>query len=577
MATVIHATHEALFKIGGIGAVLEGLLTSQSYKNAIDRTFLVGPIFVWNPEGRLEENGEVLYSRVTGVDQNNYGKILGPIEERYGTKIIYGRRRLKKTLHGASTPVEVVLVDQHTFDLKRLEDFKYFLAEWFGLNCAAFEHIQDFEQYIKIAAPGFEACKLLLGQDPGPHHVIAHEFMGVPLALRALLEKDPRFRTIFHAHETATIRPIVEEDLGHDTRFYNVLQHAFDHGLFLEDCFGPQDGFYKHVLLSLSHHFDRIFAVGDYVIQELQFLSPSFRSRPIHLVYNGIPAAELSLGERRSSKRMLTRYAGRLLGFEPDYVFAHVSRLVKSKGVWRDLRVLEHLADLLRYENKTAVLFLLSSSVAEGRSIEDIEKMEKEYGWPVEHKEGWPDLVGYEAEFYKAVRHFNATTSHVRVVFLNQFGWSQDRCGKRMPREMRFEDLRKGQDVEFGQSIYEPFGIAQLEALSFGGICVPSNVCGCAGFVDKIRGEQKTKNVIVADYITLPRKVPYLHDLLSIGLKERNEVETLNSMKVASMIFAFLPRTQREERILLEKGQALAGQMSWDAVARDYFLPGLPS
>ena len=41
-----------------------------------------------------------------------------------------------------------------------------------------------------------------------------------------------------------------------------------------------------------------------------------------------------------------------------------------------------------------------------------------------------------------------------------------------MPADMEFMDIRKGSDAEFGQSIYEPFGIAQVEPISFGGICV---------------------------------------------------------------------------------------------------------
>ena len=60
MATAIHATHEALFKIGGIGAVIEGLATSDCYQREIDRTLLFGPALVQNPETRLLAQGDVL-------------------------------------------------------------------------------------------------------------------------------------------------------------------------------------------------------------------------------------------------------------------------------------------------------------------------------------------------------------------------------------------------------------------------------------------------------------------------------------------------------------------------------------
>ena len=40
--TLIHVTHEAHEKMGGIGAVLEGLLTARAYQNVVARTLLVG-------------------------------------------------------------------------------------------------------------------------------------------------------------------------------------------------------------------------------------------------------------------------------------------------------------------------------------------------------------------------------------------------------------------------------------------------------------------------------------------------------------------------------------------------------
>ncbi|MHC4412449.1 MAG: hypothetical protein ACYSW6_05670 [Planctomycetota bacterium] len=43
--TVVHVTHEATGKIGGIGAVLQGFFTSNAYLEAVDRSILVGPLF----------------------------------------------------------------------------------------------------------------------------------------------------------------------------------------------------------------------------------------------------------------------------------------------------------------------------------------------------------------------------------------------------------------------------------------------------------------------------------------------------------------------------------------------------
>src|SRR5437588_11530906 len=99
-----------------------------------------------------------------------------------------------------------------------------------------------------------------------------------------------------------------------------------------------------------------------------------------------------------------------------------------------------------------------------------------------------------------------------------------------MPPDMEFMDIRKGSDVEFGQSIYEPFGIAQVEPISFGGICVYSNVCGCAGLVDHAAGvpagtPDATPNAIVADYTDLPDKGLRIEQLMTIRRTERDTNE----------------------------------------------------
>ena len=49
MQTAVHVTHEAIQKIGGIGAVLHGLLTSKVYLEQVPRNILVGPF--WPGDG----------------------------------------------------------------------------------------------------------------------------------------------------------------------------------------------------------------------------------------------------------------------------------------------------------------------------------------------------------------------------------------------------------------------------------------------------------------------------------------------------------------------------------------------
>ena len=91
-------------------------------------------------------------------------------------------------------------------------------------------------------------------------------------------------------------------------------------------------------------------------------------------------------------------------------------------------------------------------------------------------REGWPDLSGGEADFYTAIQQFNARSRNIKAIFINQFGFDPKSCGRHMPGDVESMDIRKGADVEFGQSIYEPFGIAQFEPLTFGAICVATNL-----------------------------------------------------------------------------------------------------
>jgi len=390
-----------------------------------------------------------------------------------------------------------------------------------------------------------------------------------------VLEGDKgNFRTIFYAHECATMRRIVEGHPGHDTMFYNVLRSAMAEGHFVEDVFGDQSGYYKHALVKAARYCDSVFAVGDYTLKEMRFLGNELVHTDMQIAYNGVPCWKLSVDEKMRSRRKLQQYCKTLLKYEPDYVFTHVTRLVPSKGLWRDLRVLEHMEQQLRARGETAVLFTLSTEVPARRG-DDIKRMEQHYHWPVVHREGLPDLSNGEAAYYQGVQEFNAQSRNIKVVFLNQFGFEQKLCGMRMPADMEFMDIRKGSDVEFGQSIYEPFGIAQVEPISFGGICVFSECCGCAGFVNKAAGGQPNPNYIVADYTELPTAGLRPEQLLSIGQPQRDQVENTVAQMVANELIERLPRSPEQFEQFIERGYNLAQQMSWDAVAREYVVPGI--
>jgi len=577
MRTVVHVTHEAVEKIGGIGAVLEGLLTSAAYNKAVDRSILVCPLFTTEGpmQTRLGRGGEVLYSSVDGHIRNEWALKFRSVELEHNVGIVYGRRTFVNFDTGLRVSPEVILIDLSRADSRKTNEFKAKLWEVFGIDSIRYENSWDYEQWVKLAPSALAVIEAVGGVPQDGHCVItAHEFMGMPTALGAIASSRPNYRTMFYAHEVATIRKIVEDHPGHDTMFYNVLRAARRDDLFLEDVFGPQDHYFKHALVSASKYCDNILAVGDYVLKELRFLGPEFEHVDIELCYNGIPASKSDMKQRLLSKAKLQRYCEILLDYRPDYVFSHVSRLTVSKGLWRDLRILEHIERAFRQQNKSAILYMLSTELPRRRR-DDILHMERWWRWPVAHRETAPDLSGGEAALYAGIQEFNAKARNLKVLFINQFGFDQQSCGLRMPADMEFIDIRRGTDLEFGQSVYEPFGIAMLEPLTFGGICVESNVCGNVGFLHDVSGDELPENVIITDYTDLDEPAAEIEELLRIDQTKRNHVEQRVARRIAEQILRTLPRDNAHMEKLIETGYQMASKMNWDVVARDYFLPAV--
>ena len=183
--TLAHVTHEAVEKIGGIGTVLEGLLTSPVYQRHVRRSILVGPgsgRIEADPADRLGTGGTVLYSGVDGTDTLNVGPKLRPIELAFGVSILYGRRTYAIPGDERTGEAEVLLIDVYRANRERLGVFKHRLYERFGLDSLRYENDWGYEEYIRLAEPAFYALTALLGDDELPCVLLAHEFMGLPAA-----------------------------------------------------------------------------------------------------------------------------------------------------------------------------------------------------------------------------------------------------------------------------------------------------------------------------------------------------------------------------------------------------------
>ena len=70
--TLAHVTHEAVEQVGGIGTVLQGLISSPTYQQHVKRSILIGPTathIAADPKDRLGEHGQVLYSSIDQIDE----------------------------------------------------------------------------------------------------------------------------------------------------------------------------------------------------------------------------------------------------------------------------------------------------------------------------------------------------------------------------------------------------------------------------------------------------------------------------------------------------------------------------
>ncbi len=575
MFNAIHVTHEAVYKVGGIGTVLEGLINSRAYRDGVGRTILVCPLFYPENTQRFGPGGVIEYSSLDHVHDGPYAAEFARIEREWNVRIAYGRRPLEDEPSGRRMVCEVLLVDLRGINRARVNDIKWRLWREYGLRSDRFEHIWEYEQYVQVAGPAVAALEAMrIGAAETPAVVFAHEFMGVPTALALQSLCRPRYRTLFYAHEVAPVRRIVEGHPGHDVMFYSALRLSRAGNLNVEQVFGPQDDYHKCAVIDAAKYCDGVLAVGDHVPDELVFVGPDYERIDIVVAYNGVPVRKTTLDERRASREKLGAYFDALLGWRPDLIFTHVTRMADSKAMWRDIDVLTALDARLRERGQTAALLVLSTELPR-RPLHAVLRMEQQWDWPLAHREGDPDLTQGEARYYTRVQAFNARAQNTRIVYLNQFGFDRSTCGLRVPEQVEFLDIRRASDVEFGLSLYEPFGISPLETLTYGGLCAISTTCGCTGFVRQAAGNRAPANVILANYIEGVRRPRALRDVLSVENAERRDVERRVAEQIAEQILKRLPSNDAEREAMMKSGYELARKMGWDAVSERFVMPAI--
>jgi len=234
--------------------------------------------------------------------------------------------------------------------------------------------------------------------------------------------------------------------------------------------------------------------------------------------------------------------------------------------------LLEELDEFMAERSQTGFYVLLSTLIGNGRPSSETSRMEREYGWPVLHKEGWPDLVGMETEIYNDIATFNAKSKAVKAVFINQFGFNRHSCGNRVPENAEWLDLRIGSDAEFGMSIYEPFGIAQIETIQFGGLAVLSSSCGCSGLIMS-KFEKEPDCFHILDF-SKSQKALTIEELLSMDKIERTETERKIIKREAASVLKKLEAVQNSKKLenRLKRSVRSSFEIDWDHIVSKNIL-----
>jgi len=565
----VHITHEAQRKYGGIGAVINGLVPAGVYGRTFDQTLLYGPLFETEGplENRLAGQGKVIYSGPDGYDPAGKGKLLAPLEDRYGIGLVYGRRRIFSQLSpDKGREVEVVLADLRFARPGAVAALKGLFKDRFGLDSARYND-WDYEQYLRLAIPYLDLLEALYPGQAAVH--LAHEYMGLPSALRAAAARAQGQRqgdrTFFYAHEVSPARWVVENMAGHEIAFDNLVELGLAQGRTLEDDLGSQAHSYRAELVKRADRLDGTLAVSDNVRDQLLYFWPKLGNGRIEVVYNGFNFKPLDYQAKLEARGRIQDYCRTLLNYRPQVIITHVTRLVISKGLWRDLTLLYHLDEELAKKGLTGFYLLLATLIASGRPKAEIIRMESEYGWPNLHHEGWPDLEGEEKNIYSFMSLFNARSKAIKGVFLNQFGFERETCGLRVPPGVDRLTLRAAADAELGLSVYEPFGISQLETFAYGGLPVISRACGCSFLLEEAA---PAKTFSVLDFARPGDGGLDLTDrrrLTSMSREERNAIEQVVIARNAPAIARGLAPGGRKKRF--EVMRESAQEMGWEKIA----------
>jgi glycosyltransferase involved in cell wall biosynthesis len=162
-------------------------------------------------------------------------------------------------------------------------------------------------------------------------------------------------------------------------------------------------------------------------------------------------------------------------GMNYDHVFLKIARPVRCKCFDRDVSVCTELNRRLSDSGQRALFLVVSS-------WDDQQRENEIWNW------------------FRLLYDRRNDLSNIDFYVINDFNWP----GKSLEERNKLRSkLFWACDVSFSQSSYESFGIAQLEPLAFGSICIISAVSGAAEILHQHLGSELYQNhpsIVLADY-----------------------------------------------------------------------------
>lgn len=568
MKVAIHITDETFQKTGGIGSVIQGMCSAGKYKNFFDQTLLYGPLFEKNSDvfSLLGKGARVIYSSKDNYDTGNYHERFAAILAKYNIDIVYGKRYLASQFDvNKNNEVDVILLDINNISKRELNNFKFWLWEHHQISSDKYDYIWDYEQYVRVAVAYKEIVTAFYPMASTFYH-FAHNYEGIPACLQIAADNADRdkHKLIFYAHQTEPLKELVSHHPGHDITVYNVINENIKANKVFRDQYPGEPYTYQEELIKRTVKCDAIYAVGEYVKEECQYLIGPEKTPPIKTVYHGIPLKYIIMEEKFKKRELVKEYIQNLFGFSPDYIFTHITHMSRQKGLWRDINFLYYLDKLFTQYNFKGIYILLSTLLSGARSSKDISNMEAQYGWPVNHKEGWPDLIDLESDTYRLIREFNEQSKMIKALFINQNNFNKRLCGNRVPGMLDHLDLRIASDAEFDFSIYDPSGTTLLEVIPYGGIGVLSSSCGCAHFLNKIFEDSTHKPFCIFPFVEDGPAYYPNKNMQGMNEEERQEIEKRVLERDTKIFFDKLPKSDDERIGFLEQAQEHLSLLGWE-------------